>query len=326
MPVFQAFSREWPSWRAAVLVMYLGLTACASPIQKTVPPAANTEDSVTIVAFGDMPYRTADVPAYEALLRAISAEAPDVTINVGDIKGGGPCDDAVYLRQRDHMNSVDGPLVYTPGDNEWTDCHRPGWGDYDPRERLAVLRELFFATPVSLGRDPITLERQSDVAPAHAVMVENARWRINGVMFATAHVVGSNNGRRSGDAAAIAEYESRNAANITWITASFDIARAERASAVVLAFQADPYLLYGLGGGFHATLAAITEGAIAFGGPVLVIHGDGHVFTVDTPFQDSLGNQMDNVWRVEVPGALDIRAVRIRIDPRASKVFDVVTF
>jgi hypothetical protein len=82
----------------------------------------------------------------------------------------------------------------------------------------------------------------------------------------------------------------------------------------------------GWAGASYATLAAITEGAIAFGGPVLVIHGDGHVFTVDTPFQDFSGIQLEKVWRVEVPGALDIRAVRIRIDPSASQIFDVAAF
>ena len=185
---------------------------------------------------------------------------------------------------------------------------------------------MFFATPASLGRDPIMLERQSERTPADKAMAENARWRIGGVLFATAHVVGSNDSRRSGDAAAIAEYERRDAANIEWINELFEIARTDRSTAVVLAFQADSYLLYGLGGGFQATLAAITEGTIAFGGPVLVIHGDGHVFTVDTPFQNIVGNPLDNVWRVEMPGALDIRAVRIRIDPKASRIFDVVSF
>ncbi|MDA0784751.1 MAG: hypothetical protein O3B37_00530 [Proteobacteria bacterium] len=326
MPIFQAFAHHFRGWRTVSLLCCLVLAACGSAHQKPAPRNPSADTPVTIVAFGDMPYRTADIAAYEELLRKISAEAPDVTINVGDIKGGGPCDEAVFLRQRDYMNSVDGPLVYTPGDNEWTDCHRPGWGDYDPRERLSVLRDLFFAEPISLGRDQVKLERQSDLTPAHAALVENARWRINGVLFATAHIVGSNNGRRAGDIAAMAEYESRNAANIAWITALFEVARAERSTAVVLAFQADPYLLYGLGGGFHATLAAITEGAMAFGGPVLVIHGDGHVFTVDTPFQDFAGNSLHKLWRVEVPGALDIRAVRIRIDPDAPRLFDVTAF
>ena len=124
MAVFSAFVRRWSGWRARALVICLGLAACASPPQeparapaKDVPGAA----PVTIVAFGDMPYRTVDFPAYEDLLRRVSDAAPDVTINVGDIKGGGPCDEAIYLRQRDYMNSVAGPLVYTPGDNEWTD-------------------------------------------------------------------------------------------------------------------------------------------------------------------------------------------------------------
>ncbi|MGB0571715.1 MAG: hypothetical protein ACPGQM_06515 [Alphaproteobacteria bacterium] len=131
----------------------------------------------------------------------------------------------------------------------------------DPRERLSVLRELFFATPSSLGRDPITLERQSDTTPAHETMADNARWRVGDVLFGTTHVVGSNNGRRSGDAAAIAEYKQRDAANIEWIDELFETARATRASAVVLAFQADPYQLCGLGGGFLTTLAAITRRA-----------------------------------------------------------------
>ena len=33
------------------------------------------------------------------------------------------------------------PLVYTPGDNEWTDCHRANNGAYDPLERLGVVRD-----------------------------------------------------------------------------------------------------------------------------------------------------------------------------------------
>ncbi|MDG2270140.1 MAG: hypothetical protein P8M28_06985 [Alphaproteobacteria bacterium] len=58
-----------------------------------------------------------------------------------------------------------------------------------------------------------------------------------------------------------------------------------------------------------------------FGGPVLVIHGDGHEYTVDTPFHGSHGNVLTNVFRAEVPGAADIQAVRIRIDLNAPTVF-----
>ena len=311
-----------------VLFACVALGACAAGPNSRSVSSAPPQDTraVTVVAFGDMPYRPIDFEAYEALLDTISERRPDVTINVGDIKGGGPCDDAIYLRQRYYMNGIDGPVVYTPGDNEWTDCHRPGWGDCDPRERLTVLRKMFFPGRESLGRTPITLERQAEISPRHTRMVENARWQIRGVLFATAHVVGSNNGLRGDDVAAIAEYEQRDAANAEWIDALFELARTERATAVVLAFQADPYLLYGLGGGFRRTLDSIETGAAAYGGPVLVVHGDGHVYTRDNPFHGPLGQTLENVLRVEVPGALDIRAVRIRIDPRAPVIFDVEVF
>ena len=34
--------------------------------------------------------------------------------------------------------AVADPVVYTPGDNEWTDCHRASAGGYLPTERLAL--------------------------------------------------------------------------------------------------------------------------------------------------------------------------------------------
>lgn len=316
---------EFPRWpcRAA-----LGLAAVLAACAPTGTPSPSVDAApLTVVAFGDMPYRERDIPAFEGLLDQISARRPDVTIHVGDIKPSSwPCSEELFRTQRDYMNSVDGPLVYTPGDNEWTDCHVRKAGGHDPRERLSVLRGLFFPTASSLGRAPIALERQSDLAAAYPEMVENARWRMNGVRFVTAHVVGSNNGLDRADPAALAEFERRDAANVAWISEGFSIAQQEGAVALVLAFQADPYQLLGVGGGFRATLGAIADGARGFDGPILVIHGDSHVYTVDTPFQDGLGNILENVLRVQVPGAKDIRAVRIRIDRDASRMFDVSVF
>tara|TARA_A100001037_G_scaffold284320_1_gene290618 strand:+ start:1699 stop:2613 length:915 start_codon:yes stop_codon:yes gene_type:complete len=300
------------------------LAACASADpQRTVLDTAPT----TIVAFGDMPYRVRDIPAFEALLGRISARKPDVTIHVGDIKPSNwPCSEELFRIQRDYMNSVDGPLVFTPGDNEWTDCHVTKAGGHDPREHLSVLRTRFFPDARSLGRAPLLLERQSDLSKAHSQMVENARWRMNGIRFVTAHVVGSNNGLNRDVPGAVEEFEGRDAANVAWIEEGFAFARSEGAAAVVLAFQADPYQLLGVGGGFRGTLAAIAKGAKTFGGPILVVHGDSHVFTFDMPFQDGFGNILENVQPVQVPGALDIRALQIRIDPEARRMFDVSLF
>lgn len=282
---------------------------------------------VDLVAIGDMPYRPRDFASFEDLLGMINEQSPDVTIHVGDIKGGGsPCTDEVILRQRDYLNNVVGALVFTPGDNEWTDCHRKSAGGYDPRERLAFLREAFYVNDRSLGRQPRKLEQQSISDIAYAAYVENARWAQNGVRFVTAHVVGSNNGLNSNDPEAVAEYQARNAASTAWIRQSLAMARAEGAYAVVLAIHADPFLLYGVGGGFRDTLSAISEGSEVFGGPVLVIHGDGHEYTLDTPFHGADGTILENVTRLEVPGAAEISAVRIRIDPDASRVFAFEVF
>ncbi|MBO6784216.1 MAG: hypothetical protein JJ899_13235, partial [Alphaproteobacteria bacterium] len=217
---------------AGVAVMLAGC-ATRGPVadapSATVPPT-------TIVAIGDMPYRPRDIAPFEALLAEIDAIRPAVTVHVGDIKGGGtPCTDKLFAEQRDYMDSVAGPLVYTPGDNEWTDCHRRSAGGYDPVERLSVLRAMFFADTRSRGASPIAVERQADVDPAHGGMVENARWRMNGIRFMTAHVVGSNNGANAAVPGMLAEYRARDAANTAWIRDGFTLARTEGAAAVVLA-------------------------------------------------------------------------------------------
>ena len=44
---------------------------------------------------------------------------------------------------REQFDRFEMPLLYTPGDNEWTDCHRPAAGTYNPLERLDAVREAF---------------------------------------------------------------------------------------------------------------------------------------------------------------------------------------
>jgi len=310
-----------------VPVLVLALVACAPVVPHAQTPVSSEATPVEFVAIGDMPYRPMDIAPFEALLDMINDDPPDITIHVGDIKGGGtPCTDAVLIAQRDYLNTLAGAVVFTPGDNEWTDCHLKHTGGYDPRERLAFLRKLFFAGDRSLGQQPRVVEQQTAQGGVFAPFVENARWQQDGVRFVTAHVVGSNNGLDRDDPAAVVEYDARNRASTAWIREGFALARSEGAYALVLAMQADLFLLYGIGGGFRDTLAAISDGAAAFGGPVLVIHGDGHEYTVDTPFYGANGQILENVVRLEVPGAADIRAVRVRIDPGAAQMFSFEPF
>jgi hypothetical protein len=81
------------------------------------------------------------------------------------------CEDNVYANNFVYFNFVPNPVIFTPGDNEWTDCHRANNGSIDPLERLGLIRTLFFDGNKSLGQNPIPLFK--DRPP----YVENSIWR-----------------------------------------------------------------------------------------------------------------------------------------------------
>lgn len=292
------------------------------------PPAPAAAEAWRLVAMGDFPYEEpGDFPRFEQLLATVNRHPPALVLHVGDIKNGStPCTDAAFLRIRDYFATIDAPVLFTPGDNDWTDCHRPGAGAMDPLDRLAVLRETFFAPGRSLGRRPLAPVRQSDASPA-LPYPENVRILLGGVMVVTAHVVGSNNNLRRRHPAAMAEHRARDAATAGWIRAGFAAARDAGAAAVILAMHADPFAQGdGLPGpsnhsGFAGTLAALADGAAQYGGPVLVIHGDGHWYTLDRPFLDAAGRPLRNVTRLEVFGWPTVAAVEVTVTPGADQTF-----
>ena len=295
---------------------------------------------VSFIAFGDMPYCDdrdpegcrAELGRVEALVGEINAARPAFSIFLGDTKASGErCTDAVVLeRTASWFGRVEGPLVYTPGDNEWTDCWRDRAGRFDPLERLARLRERFFPEARSLGGAPMPLVRQADRDAAHRLYVENARWEREGVLFATVHVPGSDNNRpRDADGSvppgAAAEYPARNRANLAWIAETF--AEAERGGhgAVVFALQADLYFRDRCGRGTVAghldTREALAAGARRYGRPVLLLHGDSHFYLEDRPVPEA-----PNLTRLMVPGAQDVRAVQVTADPAAAEPFRFALF
>ena len=123
------------------------MMAFAVALALSAGPAAAQDRSFTFVTLGDMPY---DVPEdyerFERLIGAINALDPVFSIHVGDTKSGrDDCGDARLQETLDRFMLFERPLVYTPGDNEWTDCHRARAGGYDPLERLARVREMHFS-------------------------------------------------------------------------------------------------------------------------------------------------------------------------------------
>jgi hypothetical protein len=309
----------------------------------TLPLAARAQP-FTFLAFGDMPYcRPGDAAHCEfeqrrldTLIGRMNAARPAFSVFLGDTKAGNePCTEAIVVgRTQRWFGLFEHPLVYTPGDNEWTDCWQPRAGGHDPVAMLARLRQAFFARPESLGRETMPLTRQADIDPANAAYVENARWEHHGVVFATVHVVGSDNNRPPEAGAqppgAAEEFPARDAANRAWIAEAFAEAGRTGAPALVLMIQADMYFGdrcgFGDTEGVRATRIALAEGAARFGRPVLLLHGDSHFFLADYPVRDAENRVLGNVLRVMVPGAQDIRAVRIEVDPAAAEPFAVAPF
>lgn len=191
------------------------------------------------------------------------------------------------------------PLVYTPGGNEWSDCHKSKqYSSGAPLAELANVRELFFARPgQTLGVNPITLMSQSVTSsdPNDSRFVENNMWVQEGVVYATFHFPsGSNNddetafpwtGIYSNAIGQKDERLRREAANLRWMESAFFRAQSESAKAIVLMTQPDmwdtekfPNLT-----NFAQWVQRLAGLCIAYGKPVLVLNGDTRFSKVDTP-------------------------------------------
>src|SRR5574341_1249082 len=160
---------------------------------------------------GDQQYNAESEAQFPPLMAELDRAELDFVVHVGDFKVGTSqlCDDKLFLSRKQQFDGSRHPFIFTPGDNEWTDCHNPKAGGFVPEERLAALRRIFFADKRSLGQRKLALEQQADFP-------ENQRWRRGGVLFLTLHIVGSNNnlGRTPQDDA---EYRGRSAANLAWM-------------------------------------------------------------------------------------------------------------
>lgn len=302
---------------------------------------------------GDVPYDARHEKEFTNVMKEIDAAELAFVVHNGDFwydgaawteKLGGfpPCGDDTFQHRLGLAQSSRHPFIFVPGDNEWADCHRAKPRTYDPLERLTKLRQMFFQGDQSLGRRTMRLTRQSEDA-RYAKFRENVRWTYGDVLFVTLHVIGSNNnlGRTP---EMDAEYSERTAANLAWMRQAFDLAMSSGSKAIMIIAQANPrfenswpayvqqrYMLAGLGfkspekrraTGFDEFLAALEKETVAFGKPVVYVHGDTHIFRVDKPlFGSTSRRSIENFTRVETIGYPDTHWVRAIVDPRDPNVF-----
>lgn len=241
---------------------------------------------------GDVPYGAAQAAAFLGMIDDINRGGTDLTVHVGDIKSGSTrCDDAYYARWRSDVGRLSTPLIYTPGDNEWTDCHRTNNGSYNPLERLSHMRRTFFST------DPLGATQPQVESRAAQGFPENVEWQERGVSFAAVHIVGSNDGllpwqglgKTQATPEQVADQRARMNNALAVMNRTFDQAKRRGDRGVALFLQAD---MFDPGiddpkpadnsafREFVERLAALSNG---YRGTVYLINGDSHVFNVDTP-------------------------------------------
>jgi len=308
--------------------------------------------------WGDLPY--SDLQAQVGvpnLIADMNAQRLAFTVHDGDLKVGSgvpgsttptTCSDAMYLQSLGYLNALNAPAMFTPGDNDWTDCDRPANGGFNSLERLDHERALFFSTPFSFGSHRVRQEVQtaalcrgvSGLVPC----VENRRWHVGGVTYATLNVSGSCN-NLCDTAPDAAEFFARNRANIAWLQETFDEAAARHSAAIMLISQAnpgwdltdptraplrDPKTLVETDGqpdGFQEFLSVLRDEVVAFRRPVAYVHGDSHYFRIDKPFLDVRGRRLETFTRVETfgdnqaNGNNDVNWLKVRVNARSREVF-----
>jgi len=232
--------------RAVLALVAAGLMGVAVPAGSALASPGGKGGPLTIAVYGDSPYGvtayspggqagdSAELQKSPAFISTINAD-PSLSevIHVGDIHSGKDFCTADYDNQIASLwQQYNKPLVYTPGDNEWTDCHKatsltkPGEGggfysngvlnyigtsglttnpslciDYqcgNPVDNLAKIRQLFFSQPGrTLGSGTLDVVSQATAYdPAHptdAQYVENVMWSQRDIVFVTINLPGGSN-------------------------------------------------------------------------------------------------------------------------------------
>ncbi|MCW2657999.1 MAG: hypothetical protein JWR06_2192 [Jatrophihabitans sp.] len=332
-------------WHRATLAAVAVATLAATTMQSSAadPHGSGHGDDhgtpYTFAVIGDIPYGDAQIANFPNVVKQINADpAVQWVDHLGDIKSGSSlCSDAYFQSIRNNFDQFQDPLVYTVGDNEWSDCHRANNGGYNPLERLAKVRQVFFPNPGhTLGQHPASVATQADQG-----IPEDVQWERANVSFAALHIVGSNNslapwtGNTTATPEQTAEVLGRTSAVIQEIHTAFTTARRHHDRAVTLLTQADMFdptvtdPAYADYYGFTPIVAAIARETAAFNGPVYLFNGDSHVYNSDNPLAPGskwvsfykVAHPVTNFSRLTVDGSTGVNNyVRVTVQPHGSQV------
>jgi Calcineurin-like phosphoesterase len=305
---------------------------------------------------GDTSYSKVGEQEFDRLMAALNKENLAFVIHVGDFEADPtpyernpdkvtmPCTDENFQRVLTTFRKSANPFILTPGDNDWSDCIKLKARKFDPMERLAKLREMFFPEGRSLGQRTITVDSQAKEAEFKQYR-ENLMWSLNGVTFATLHIVGSNNNKGITPEMDV-EHAERTKANIAWMKKAFAEAKAKNSIGLVLITQANPgfethwppsllrrYFLNfpaikvpdkPAPSGYDELLDALAAEMETYKKPTAFVHGDTHLFRVNKPLLSKKTLRFfENFTRIETFGDPETHWVRITVDPSKPSLFAI---
>jgi len=216
---------------------------------------------------GDVPRSASEDTLLQRQIEAHNKYSPsEFMLHVGDIKSGGaPCDEEVYQRVSGFLKQLKVPTFIVPGDNEWNDCP-------DPAAAWTLWTKYLMTINENWPYDP-KIERQKDAS-------ENIAWVSKNVLMIGINLVGgrihdqSEWDRMMSKAAEWIEYQLKN--------------KSESVKASVIFTQANPKKKH------QPFMDKFLQSVKTFQKPVLFLHGDGHRWLYDNPWQ------LPNLVRVQV--------------------------
>ena len=173
--------------RGVILACVIGIILSLVPMG--FPDVQAQDRAYQFGLMGDTGYTIEDIEGFKRLLAAVNAVDLSFVVHVGDFENDGraytrnpsvgplPCTDESFKAVYDSFQSVRHPFILTPGDNDWTDCHGVETRKFDPLERLATLRAMFFPEGRSLGQRTIPIMSQgADRSLASSERTFVGRW------------------------------------------------------------------------------------------------------------------------------------------------------
>ncbi len=257
------------SWRFRACCALLAML-CATP-------AAQAADFNFAVIGQTISARNDPSPLVQAIADSDADNVAFVIAN-GFKRADEACNDQLYESRREVLGAAKNGLILSLAGADWSECKDAG-GRSAAVERLSRVRELFYVDELSLGASKIPLIRQSN-AVKYRSYAENARWEVDGILFATVNLPAMNNHYRM-EAGRNSEFEDRLIATRDWLQRAFAIAARKKMPALVLICDGDPLQKPGAQraldasakrDGFAEVRQQLTALAGKFAGKVLIVH------------------------------------------------------